>query len=93
MAKEKVEEKDFVALAILEPGFLIIKSQLRYGVKPTKDRSMLPPSDFFVLKAGDSGLPEGAEISLKPASRMAAFKDEQDVFIIERSEINCHFPV
>lgn len=91
MAKVKeVESK--VDLAILEPGFLIIKSQLRYGVKASKDKTFLPPSDFFVVKQGDTKFPVGAEVVLKPGARMAPFKDEESVYIVEKEEINCHFP-
>lgn len=89
----KAPEKDFVAIAIMEPGFLIIKSELRYGVKPSKDRSMLPPSDFFVVRAGDTHFPEGCEVVLKPGARMAPFKDMESIWIIEKTEINCSFPV
>lgn len=95
MAKEKIvdaEKKDFIALAVLEPGFLIIKSQLRYGVKASKDKTFLPPSDFFVVKQGDTKFPVGAEVVLKPGARMAPFKDEESVYIVEKEEINCHFP-
>ncbi len=91
MAKEKVVEESKVGVAILEPGFLIVKSQLRYGVKPGKDKTFLPPSDFFVLKQGDTPFPEGSEVILKPGARMAPFKDEESVYIVERTEINCNF--
>lgn len=89
---DAVETRDLLKVVELDPGFLLIQVKPRGETKKSKDKGMLPPSDFFVVKPGDSGIAMGYEVILKPAARMAIFKDYPDVYIVERSEISAHIP-
>lgn len=67
---------------------MFIESVTRPGAEEKAEvNGTLPPSDYFVIDAGDGPYKKGTEVKLRPLAKMIRLEDEVDEFVIEISEV------
>lgn len=66
---------------------IIVEAKVRKGYKVSKEAKIIPPSDYFVVHAGDSQFKAGQEVIFGGSARLTPIFREKGKFLVHSGAV------